>query len=115
LISGEKEGENVGRRGTYDEDQRLAWYIYKFGSSCGAFKEHPTEENFEKLKETTKEIRERLGVEPSDFLDIAEKYLANPSKELKISFNERARDLILSIMLKRIGEEKDALTGESRD
>ena len=99
----EKEGENVRKRGTYDEDQRLAWYIYKFGSSCGAFKEYPTKENFEKLKETTEEIHERLGVESSDFLDIAEKYLANPSKELKISFNERARDLILSIMLKRRG------------
>ena len=101
-----KGGGNVGRRGTYDEDQRLAWYIYKFGSSCGAFKEHPTKENFEKLKETTKEIHERLGVEPGDFLDIAEKYLANPSKEHKISFNEKARDLILSMMLKRASERK---------
>jgi hypothetical protein len=82
----------------YERNQRLAWYIYKFASSCGAFKEYPSKENLEKLKTTTKEVYERLGIKPNGFLDIAEKYLENPCKELKISLNETARDLIMEMM-----------------
>jgi response regulator RpfG family c-di-GMP phosphodiesterase len=84
----------------YERNKRLAWYIYKFSSSCGALKENPTRENLERLKETANQIAERLGIELNNILDIAERYLSNPCKELKISLNETARDLIVEMMRK---------------
>jgi aspartate/glutamate racemase len=81
--------------------QRLAWYIYKFASSCGAFKEYPNQENLERLKETANQIAERLGIELNNVLNIAEEYLRNPSKDLKIQFNDKATEFILSMILSR--------------
>lgn len=87
-----------GVKRTYSDIERLGWYIYKFGSSCGAFKENPTKENLELLKKTTTQLHERLGIELNNVLDIAEKYLQNPCSALKQAFNESARDLIIEIM-----------------
>jgi len=99
-----------GVRRTYSDAQRLAWYIYKFSSSCGAFKEYPSKENLEKLKKTTTQVSERLGVKLNGILEIASKYLENPCSELKQTLNESARDLIIDILEK--GEVKE---GENED
>ncbi|WP_125672182.1 hypothetical protein [Candidatus Methanodesulfokora washburnensis] len=101
-----------GVKRTYTDAERLAWYIYKFSSSCGAFKENPTKENLEMLKKTTTQLNERLGIELNGILEIAEKYLQNPCTDLKISLNEKARDLIMEIMEKGLVKEEEIEEGD---
>jgi hypothetical protein len=93
-----------GIRKTHEDFDRLSWYIYKFGSSCGAFKEDPTKENLELLKKTTTQIHERLGIQMNGLLDVAERYMADPNTDLKIEFNELAKEFIMDMILSFFGK-----------
>jgi hypothetical protein len=91
-------------RRTYDENQKIAWYVYKFSASCGEFRRDPTENNFARLKQTAEQVSERLGVKLNKVLEIAERYKRDPSTDLKVQFNDEAVQYVLALML--LGEEK---------
>jgi hypothetical protein len=91
-------------RRTYDENQKIAWYVYKFSASCGEFRANPTEANFARLKQTAEQVSQRLGVKLNKVLEIAERYMKDPSTDLKVQFNDEAVQYVLALML--LGEEK---------
>ncbi len=89
---------------TFDENQRIAWYVYKFAASCGEFRADPTRENFNRLRQTTEQIAQRLNVKLNKVIEKAEEYMKNPTTETKVAFNDEAVAYVLALML--LSEEK---------
>jgi hypothetical protein len=81
---------------------KVSWYITKVVMSAGAFKENPSEKNFNYFIQNLSELRQRLGVETS-FAEEAAKRLMTKKKEEwtaddKIEFNAAVKSLVLQLL-----------------
>jgi len=93
---------------------KLAWYITKLATSFGAFKENPSDENFEYLKKRVEELRERIGVEADLLLRVAEYYRSTTDeslrKKLRIDMNsifkQIVKELIVQMMFELVSKEE---------
>ena len=81
------------------ELDRIAWYIIKLSMSVGHFKEYPDKLNYNQLKYTANQIRERLGVDTTKLLEKAKVFMENPSKENKIALNEELKSVVKKMIL----------------
>lgn len=80
--------------------QKISWYVYKLSQSIGAFKENPSDYNFNQLMSTINDVKKRLGVN-TDVLEIAiNQYKKKPSHQNKININESSRAVITDIIMK---------------
>jgi len=84
---------------------KISWYITKIGTSVGSFKENPSEENLEKLKRTAQQIQERLGVDTSLLVRVAESYMRYHDEDSRMELNAALKMLILDIIYKKLVEE----------
>jgi len=84
---------------------KVSWYITKIGSSVGEFKANPTPENFEKLKKTAAQIQERLGVDTSLLVRVAEAYMRYRDEDSRMELNAALKMLILDIIYRKLVEE----------
>ena len=82
-----------------NELDRIAWYIIKLAMSVGHFKEYPDKLNFNQLKYTSNQIKERLGVDTSKLLVLAEEYMRKQDKETKIRLNEELKSVVKKMIL----------------
>ena len=81
------------------ELDRIAWYIIKLAMSVGHFKEYPDKLNFNQLKYTSNQIKERLGVDTGKLLVLAEEYMRKQDKETKIRLNEELKSVVKKMIL----------------
>lgn len=94
--------------------EKAAWYITKLATSFGAFKENPSKENFEYLRERVQELKDRLGVDAEMLLRLAEYYMdvkdGEKRKKLRIDMNavfkQIVKDIILSQLFDLISKEE---------
>jgi hypothetical protein len=81
---------------------KVSWYITKVLMSAGAFKENPSERNFNYLLQNLSELRQRLGVEVS-FAEEATKRLYGKKREDwspddRMEFNAAFKSLVLQML-----------------
>ena len=81
------------------EFDKISWYVIKLSMSVGHFKEVPDQLNFNQLKYTSNQIKERLGVDTSKLVELAKEYMANPTKENKIALNEALKEIVKKLIL----------------
>jgi len=92
---------------------KLSWYITKVATSFGAFKENPSEENFQYLVKRVEELKDRLGVDAELLLRMAEYYRSAKDEELKkkiridlnAAFKQVVKDLIVSTVFELVSKE----------
>ncbi len=81
---------------------KVSWYITKICMSAGAFKENPSERNFNYLIQNLSEIRQRLGVETSFAEEAAKKLFGKKKEEWspddKMEFNAAIKSLVLQML-----------------
>jgi len=90
--------------------EKISWYITKLATSFGAFKENPSEQNLEYLRRRVKELRERLGVDASALLVLAEKYMKTKdileARKLRTDLNAAFKMVIKELLTKSFLEEQ---------
>jgi len=84
---------------------KASWYITKIATSVGAFKENPSEKNFELLKKSLEQIKERLGIDGSLLLRAAEAYMRYQDEDSRMELNAALKMLIMDIILRKLVEE----------
>jgi len=84
---------------------KVSWYITKLATSVGAFKENPSEQNLEKLKKTAQQVQERLGVDTSLLVRVAEAYMNYRDEDSKMELNAALKMIILEIILQKLARE----------
>ena len=91
--------EKIANLEDSSELDRISWYIIKLAMSVGHFKEYPDKLNYNQLKYTAKQIQERLGVDTSKLLVLAEEYMRKQDKETKIRLNEALKEIVKKMIL----------------
>lgn len=86
--------------------EKSAWYITKLATSFGAFKENPNDENFTYLQKRVKELKDKLDIDASLLLRIAEYYRRTKDEELRrkirIDLNMAFKQVVKDIMIKSL-------------
>jgi len=77
---------------------KCSWYIAKCAMSVGALKENPSEANLAYLRRTLNQIEERLGVDTSLLLKVAEDYVKKQDTHNKMELNMSLKMLIVDII-----------------
>ena len=101
-------------RQSMSDIEKLSWYITKFATSFGAFKENPTNGNYLYLKERVAELKERLGVDAELILRLAEYYMKAKDEKLKkkmkidlnAAFKQVVKDMIATSLFELVSKEK---------
>jgi hypothetical protein len=78
----------------------VCWYIVKLAASWGSFRENPTEESFQQLAKTCRQIEERLGVPTEDVIATADYYRRTLSDKAKGFVNEAVKQVCAQILLR---------------
>jgi len=87
---------------------RISWYIIKLSMSVGAFKERPNVANFNQLKNTAVQVKERLGVDTDEIIEVAKQYLDNGGEtETKIELNMSLKFIVMKILDKYLFSEAE--------
>jgi hypothetical protein len=82
----------------------ISYYIVKLAASWGSFREVPTEESFQQLAKTCRQIEERLGVPTEDVIATADYYRRTLSDKAKGFVNEVVKQVCAQILLRHAGE-----------
>ncbi|PNV80686.1 MAG: hypothetical protein C0179_05290 [Fervidicoccus sp.] len=93
---------------------KFAWYITKVLMSAGAFKENPSQENYDYLVKNFNDLEDRLGVETSMAREAVDR-LFKKKKETwtaddKIEFNSAFKSLVLQ-MIWLLEKEEEKMEG----
>jgi len=86
---------------------KVSWYITKLATSVGAFKENPSEENLLRLKKTAEQVKERLGVDTSLLVRVAEAFMNYRDEDSRMELNAALKMVILEIILNKLAREQD--------
>jgi len=86
---------------------KVSWYITKLATSVGALKENPSEQNLERLKKTAEQVQERLGVDTSLLVRVAEAYMRYRDEDSRMELNAALKMVILEIILNKLAREQD--------
>jgi len=86
-----------GSKEIIPEDKK-AWYITKLGTSIGALKENPTEQNLAKTLKTLNQIETRLDVNVEPLRRVCIEYVKRKDTELRIQLNGVLKQTIIEIM-----------------
>jgi len=81
---------------------KISWYIFKLSSSVGAFKEHPSLQNYALLERTCAQIQYRLGVDTSLILRYAKYLLSHNDPDIRIELNMATKFVIVEILNKHL-------------
>ena len=78
---------------------RISWYVIKLAMSVGAFKENPTIENYQQLEKTARQVKERLGIETGEIIEIAKRYFDEGDEtEIKIELNMALKFVVMHMI-----------------
>jgi len=86
---------------------KVSWYITKLATSVGAFKENPSEDNLLRLRKTAEQVKERLGVDTSLLVRVAEAYMNYRDEDSRMELNAALKMVILEIILNKLAREQD--------
>ena len=85
---------------------KAAWYIVKLATSVGAFKENPSDTNYAYLVKRIEELKQRLGIDASLLLRLAEYYMSAKDEEqrrkLRIDINAAFKQTIKDILVQML-------------
>lgn len=93
---------------------KLSWYITKLATSFGAFKENPTEENYQYLMKRVQELKDRFGIEADILIRMADYYRSTKDPELQkkvridlnSAFKQVVKELIIQLMFELVTKEQ---------
>lgn len=85
---------------------KVSWYITKIATSVAEFKVNSTDENFDKLKKTAEQIKERLGIDTSLLVRACEAYKKEPNADNRMELNAALKMLIFEMIMEKLIEVK---------
>ena len=93
---------------------KLSWYITKLATSFGAFKENPSDVNFQYLAKRVDELKKRFNIDAEILLKMAEYYKRTKDEELRnkikvdmnMAFKQVIKELIIQLLFELVSKEE---------
>jgi len=106
--------KNPKRKQEMSNIEKVAWYITKMATAFGAFKENPTEENYQYIIKRVEEIKQRFGVDASIIARIADYYRSIKDEEVRkkiridmnMAFKQVIKDIIITAFFEMTTKEQ---------
>ena len=77
---------------------KIAWYVYKVGSSIGSFRENPSKKNYELLSKTLSQLEDRLNIDTAVLRQAMDVYLKKPNTKNRIILNDGGKYVISQLL-----------------
>jgi len=77
---------------------KIAWYAYKLSASVGEFRGNPTPENFARLEENVRELKERMRIDAQKVLLAATQYMRTKKNKDRMLLNDSAKEVIVQLI-----------------
>mgnify|MGYP000400851031 CR=1 FL=1 len=95
-------------RANVSDLDKLSWYITKLSTSFGAFKENPSDENYQYIVKRVEELKKRYNIEADLLVRIADYYRRVKDEELRkkvrIDLNHAFKQTIKELIIQMLFE-----------